>query len=407
MINYQIFKRILIFLFLPAVISCNHNIKQYEMGTYGYDLSFFDKNGVNYLELTSDDGLSRIIVVPGWQGRVMTSTSAGTQGRSYGWINHSLIESGEISPRFNAFGGEERFWLGPEGGPFSIFFPQGAEQVFQNWDVPAIIDTEPYDIESSDQGRVKFSKKATLANANGTVFHLGIERTVSLLSRSDVSELLDVEVPVDLKIVAYESDNVIRNLGNEEWTKDKGLLSIWILSMFNPSPETTVFIPYNADGEGVIVNDEYFGKVPADRLKVDSNMVWFKADGQHRSKIGIPPGRAMDLCGSYDPERKVLTLVWASLPKEPAVYVNSNWGEQEDPYIGDVINSYNDGPLDDGSLLGPFYELETSSPALALRPDESAGHVQRVMHFEGEEEDLEVILKTVFGIKVEDVVNIF
>ncbi len=103
----------------------------------------------------------------------------------------------------------------------------------------------------------------------------------------------------------------------------------------------------------------------------------------------------------------MLTLVWASLPDEPGVYVNSNWGEQEDPYDGDVINSYNDGPLDDGSILGPFYELETSSPALALQPDESAGHIQRVMHFEGEEDDIAMLLKTIFGIEVGDVVNKF
>lgn len=377
------------------------------MGTYGYDLDFFDKHGVNYLELFSDDGLSRIILVPGWQGRVMTSTSAGTEGRSYGWINHALIKSGEISPQFNAFGGEDRFWLGPEGGPFSIFFAQGAEQVFQNWDVPALIDTEPFDIEYSDQNRVKFTKKSTLSNASGTAFQIGIERTVSLLSVSDVSELLGLDIPGNLKTVAYKSDNVITNLGNEQWTRDKGLLSIWILGMFNPSSETTVFIPYRADGEGEIVRDDYFGKVPAERLIVDSNIVWFKGDGQHRSKIGIPPSRAKDLFGGYDPERKVLTLVWASLPDEPGVYVNSNWGEQKDPYDGDVINSYNDGPLDDGSILGPFYELETSSPALALQPGESAGHVQKVMHFEGEEQDLAVLLRTVFGIEAEDIVNKF
>jgi len=305
--------------------------------------------------------------------------------------------------------GEERLWLGPEGGPYSIFFEQGDEQEFQNWNVPAVIDTESWDIEYSDRNSVKFTREASISNASGTVFHFDIERTVSLLSKYDVSEVLGIDIPDDLQIVAYESDNVITNLGDQEWTREKGLLSIWILSMFNPSPETTVFIPFNPDGEGVIVNDDYFGKVPADRLIVDTNdnMVWFRADGKYRSKIGIPPGRAKELCGSYDPERKVLTLVWASLPGEPGIYVNSNCGEQKDPYDGDVINSYNDGPLDDGSILGPFYELETSSPALALQPNESEGHVQRVMHFEGEEDDLALIVKALFDLEIGDIVNKF
>lgn len=377
------------------------------VGTYGYDKTFFDAAGIDFLELVSSDNLSRLLVVPDYQGRVMTSTSGGDNGRSYGWINHSLIESGDTNPRFNAYGGEERFWFGPEGGPYSIFFEQGDEQEFQNWNVPAVIDTESWDIEYSDRNSAKFIKESKLTNASGTVFHLDIERTISLLSKYDVSEVLGIVIPDDLQIVAYESDNVITNLGEQEWTRDKGLLSIWILSMFNPSPETTVFIPYDPNGEGIIVNDEYFGKVPADRLIVDSNMVWFKADGGYRSKIGIPPGRARKLCGSYDPERKVLTLVWASLPNEPGIYVNSNWGEQKDPYDGDVINSYNDGPLDDGSMLGPFYELETSSPALALQPNESEGHVQRVMHFEGEEDDLALIVKALFDLEIGDIVNKF
>ncbi len=35
--------RIVILLFLPAVTSCNQNIKQYKMGTYGYDLALILK----------------------------------------------------------------------------------------------------------------------------------------------------------------------------------------------------------------------------------------------------------------------------------------------------------------------------------------------------------------------------
>ena len=50
------------------------------------------------------------------------------------------------------------------------------------------------------------------------------------------------------------------------------------------------------------------------------------------------------------------------------------------PYSGDALNSYNDGPLEDGSQMGPFYELETSSPAAALKPGESITHSQITIH---------------------------
>ena len=54
-----------------------------------------------------------------------------------------------------------------------------------------------------------------------------------------------------------------------------------------------------------------------------------------------------------------------------------------------MINSYNDGPTEDGGKpLGPFYELETSSPALSLNAGESGTHIQRTFHFEGKEVDL-------------------
>ena len=387
--------------------SCGQTSNDYKMGTYDFDKEFFRENGITILELTSSDNLSRILVVPAWQGRVMTSTSGGDKGRSYGWINYSLIESGKTDPQFNAYGGEERFWMGPEGGPYSIFFKEGDEQVFENWVVPPFIDTDGYDIAFSDENSVRFTRDARLENASGTRFDLGIERTVRLFSRTELSTFLNFNLPSGLKVVAYESDNIITNRGDQAWTKEGGLLSIWILSMFNPSSETTVFIPYNPEGEGVVVNDEYFGKVPADRLIVENNVIYFRADGKYRSKIGIPPGRATEFSGSYDPARQVLTLVWCSLPDEPRKYVNSNWGDQDTPYEGDVINSYNDGPLEDGSIMGPFYELETSSPALELMPSESESHIQRVMHFEGEEFELSALVKALFDLDLNEIADKF
>jgi hypothetical protein len=157
----------------------------------------------------------------------------------------------------------------------------------------------------------------------------------------------------------------------------------------------------------VIVNDEYFGKVPADRLVLREGVIYFRADGKKRSKIGIPWNRAEKLAGSYDADLGILTLIWCSIPGQEADYVNSNWGEQEDPWSGDVINSYNDGPTEDGTLLGPFYELESSSPALELLAGESASHVQRTMHFMGEEELISNLVMDLFGLELEEIKQVF
>ena len=60
------------------------------------------------------------------------------------------------------------------------------------------------------------------------------------------------------------------------------------------------------------------------------------------------------------------TALAFTLPPAPHGYVNSKWEIQQQPYAGDVANSYNDGPPAPGAKpLGPFYELESSSPAAA------------------------------------------
>ena len=380
----------------------------YEIGSYGYDLAFFEENDIGIVELRDEESEARVILIPDYQGRVMTSSANGKDGHSFGWINYDLIRSGEVNKQFNPYGGEERFWIGPEGGQFSIYFNEGEEQIFDNWEVPSIIDTDRFNIKKQGADHVVFEKTASLINASGTEFQVAIERKVSLLSSDTLSNLFNINfLKSELDIVAYQSENSLKNIGDIEWTKDKGLLSIWMLCMFNPSPSTTVFIPYKEEGEGKVVNDEYFGKVPSDRLIVENATVFFRIDGNYRSKIGLPPGRAEDLCGSYDSEKNILTLLWCSLPPEPKKYVNSNWGPQADPFDGDVINSYNDGPVEDGSIMGPFYEIETSSPAAALKPGERVTHIQRVIHIEAEKAALAKIINELFNLDLTSIESKF
>ena len=92
----------------------------------------------------------------------------------------------------------------------------------------------------------------------------------------------------------------------------------------------------------------------------------------------------------------------------PAPYVNSMWEIQRDPYKGDVVNSYNDGPPAPGKpALGPFYELETSSPALALPPGDRYTHVHRTFHLVGPEAELDAIAKATLGVSVAELKNAF
>ena len=89
-------------------------------------------------------------------------------------------------------------------------------------------------------------------------------------------------------------------------------------------------------------------------------------------------------------------------------YVNSKWEIQQAPYQGDVVNSYNDGPLENGGKpMGPFYELESSSPALSLKVEESATHIQTTYHFEGNYNHLDTIAQKLFGVSLDDIRTAF
>ncbi len=398
------------FLLLAAVLvgmaACDNN-KTYDMGTYGYDLDYFAAKGVGVLELKSSDGLAKVLVVPAYQGRVMTSTTGGNEGMSYGWINYKAIDEGMVNPQFNPFGGEERFWIGPEGGPFSWYFKPGEEQVYANWKVPAFIDTEAFEVESSSDSQVAFTKEQTLSNASGNEFKIGVRRTVTLLDKAGIEKLLGISIPGGVRPVAYCTENTLVNKGTSAWTKETGMPSVWLLGMYPPTPTTTVFIPYNKDFEGRVVNDEYFGKVPSDRLSVKDGMIYFKIDGEYRAKIGLPAGSAKDICGSYDSKAGVLNILKYTVPEGDNDYVNGQWGPQEDPFSGDVINSYNDGPTETGVVMGPFYEIETSSPGAALAPGASLTHTQYTFHLEGSREDLARIVKTVFGADLDEIITKF
>jgi hypothetical protein len=133
-----------------------------------------------------------------------------------------------------------------------------------------------------------------------------------------------------------------------------------------------------------------------------------RADGKFRSKIGISPRRSKGVLGAYDAENQVLTIVQFDQPADAADYVNSLWKLQDNPYGGDVANSYNDGPPAPGAKpLGPFFEMESSSPAGALAPGQSLSHVHRTIHLTGPETALDPVARAVLGVSLTAVKSAF
>ncbi len=376
---------------------------------YGEDVAFMKKH-TNILELVAPDNPNaKVAVAPGYQARIMTSTADGDSSTSFGWINREVIADGTRRPQINVFGGEDRFWLGPEGGQFSIYFDPGAEFELPVWRVPDPIDWCEWDATgTATASEATFEKNFDVTNWSGTVLSMTAGRTVRVMSKARTDEILGVDCS-GVSYVGYETENYLINTGSEKWTKEGGLLSIWILGMLTPSPGTTVVIPFKTGSEdelGPVVNDAYFGKVPADRLKVDTDkgVMFFSGDGTYRSKIGLSPLRAKPTLGSYDASGGSLTVVNYSLPEEPDEYVNAMWEHQEKPFEGDTVNAYNDGPPEPGAKpLGPFYELESSSPALAPAPGEKKVHIHRTFHFTGDKDKLNEIAEKLLGASLAEI----
>ncbi len=389
---------------LLASLSASH--RGARAADFGEDVAFL-KQYTEVIVLSDSRGEAKVALSPAWQGRVMTSTAGGDAGLSFGWINRELIASKEILPHINVFGGEDRFWMGPEGGQFSIFFAPGARFELADWQTPAVIDTEPFDVVSRSRDRASFAKRCELTNYSGTTFDVGVTREVRLLGTAAAWRHLGVPPATGVSLVAFESYNEITNVGRHAWQKETGLLSIWILGMFNPSPSTTIVVPIQDGPEselGVKVTADYFGPIPPERLVVKENVIYFSADGKYRSKIGISPRRSKAVLGSYDAENRVLTVVQFSQPEGVTDYVNSLWKLQDNPYEGDAANSYNDGPPEPGKKpLGPFFELESSSPAAALAPYESLAHVHRTIHLIGPENELDAVARATLGVSLGEI----
>lgn len=408
MISKSYFLWLLSLFIICGLTHCSKTVKETESGpkegTFAYDLEFLKKH-YDDLIILSDDA-SSIVVSPGLQARVLTSTATGLEGMSFGWLNYDFIAAGKTNDTFNPAGGEERFWIGPEGGQFAFFFDPNQPFTGDNWHVPKEFDSEPFETVSQNEHNISFKKAMHLTNYSETEFHINVDRNIRLLTKEEVQNALNVKIEKNIAMVAYESENKLTNVGKASWDMATGMPSIWILSMLKANESTAVIVPFNTGDEellGKIVTDDYFGKVPEERLLIKDDVMYFKADGNKRSKIGTSPQRSMPIAGSYDIQNQVLTIAQFSIPPTPSAYVNSLWELQEKPFSGDVFNAYNDGPNEGGSQLGQFYELESSSPALALQPGESQRHTHRTIHFMGALNELDKLLNSLLKTSVKEV----
>ena len=386
-----------------SITSCTMRIPPATKGSFRYDLEFLKKHG-SVVVLKTKDNSAQVIVSPKYQAKVFTSTADGMNGNSFGWIKYETFDLKQPDPHMNAFGGEDRLWLGPEGGPFSLFFKPGTKMEFDNWHTPAAVDNESWELISSSDTKASMSKATQMQNYAGTLLNIKLERDVEILEPDVINQLLGINANDSVKSVGFSTINTIINAGDKAWDKTTGAPCLWNLDMFTPSPKTIIVVPYIDKATGKVATTNYFGEIAKDRITYGNGILLFKADGKSRGKLGIPPNRAKNMAGSYDASNKVLTITVFDIDSG-ASYLNQEWKPDTAPFSGDAVNAYNDGKLANGSQMGPFYEIESVSPAAFLKPGEKLTHKHSVFHFTGDEKALNSIALNTLGISIKDITS--
>ncbi|MCH2581603.1 MAG: hypothetical protein MK133_10455, partial [Planctomycetes bacterium] len=129
-------------------------------------------------------------------------------------------------------------------------------------------------------------------------------------------------------------------------------------------------------------------------------------DARKGGKVGRSLERTPGLSGAFDLGRNLLTVVRFSVPQTMERYGNSTWNvTKEDPYSGDVFQSYNngDGENPGGVAADAFFELESASPVRPLRKGESISHRHATYHFQGSREELDKLASKILGVSLDKV----
>ena len=123
----------------------------------------------------------------------------------------------------------------------------GKPQNLDNWFTPPAFNEGAWKVVSAANEPLRHGHDDEASKRLGTQFHLDVSRGVRLLGTSDLKQMLGESAAkkiaaAGVKSVAYETDNRLTNRG-ADMTREKGLVSIWILGMMNCGPEPSSSFP--------------------------------------------------------------------------------------------------------------------------------------------------------------------
>lgn len=342
------------------------------------------------------------LVCPSLAGRVMGTSYDGPDGEIGGFIDARAFREG-MKDIWDNWGGEERYWLCPEGGQFGLMF-QGKKNSFENYTVQQGINSQKYEVTDLAKTGNSLTMQAgfSLINASGTRFEVNSVRRITAADGCPYT----VGAGPDVDCVGFQSESTITNVGPNAWTKETGALAHWHLGQFLPGPRVIVVIPFRQGPfSDPPIREDYFkefcieGRMPANRYWMREGFALFKADGKVRTKIGQNRSRSLGIIGSYNLDTdEMIVMDYDFYPN--LEYAASYWYEQPDPFNGDCISFSAEVPGSPGEPQGRCYELESMSPAMLLSPGQSFVFRTRTVHIRGPRKTVAGICRRHLGAEI-------
>src|ERR1700722_9385931 len=173
------------------MIAACHDLPRKGGKDFGYDRDFIQQYDSGAVVLKN--GESEIIVSPKFQAKVFTSTAAGDRGQSFGWINYAAFTR-PLAAHINPYGGENRIWIAPEGGRFSLYFKKGDSMDYAHWQTPAAFDSESWTLLNHDSSSVSLEKNMEVVNYAGAKLTFLVNRFISILPEKIIDSLLGISL---------------------------------------------------------------------------------------------------------------------------------------------------------------------------------------------------------------------
>jgi hypothetical protein len=254
--------------------------------------------------------------------------------------------------------GGQRTWIAPEAGPRGFFFSDDGSP----WGVPAEIDPGNYTPVAAEEGWLSWRSAFTARAADGARFPVAVTRSMRIARRP--------EEPDDGSVLRIRFRHTLENAGSAPIDRR---IALWCVVQVPSELAGTILIPMREAGDAGEAGEAaavrpYFGALPPGVLRVAGGVVYLKALGGRKYKIGVSSavsdGGIAFLGRSRTGNGRILVAM--RFPIDPSgVYLDKpSHGPEAEGQNGDPVQAYNDPELNENA----FSEIEAHAPAVMLEP---------------------------------------